>query len=124
MKPFFKLKLNGKTVGYMRWIKDVAPYYGHWQWSEYGNCYGGIFITHDSIHPYVYDDKNGKPVFEGDKCNCHMFTFDGGEGEYTFIGTVRWDDSYHGFLLRDSSEWYEISAMSDEGIELIDEVEE
>lgn len=69
MEHLFKLKKDGKTVGYYRF----APYRdegdmelqmridGKEWWSS------GDMLDFDSIHPFVTKDKNGKDVFADDE---------------------------------------------------------
>jgi len=87
MDNLFKLKKDGKTVGYLE-FKDgkfiysnedssyVSPYLiSIWKgkvFSFSAPAYGSSYYEHDeceydSIHPYVTDDKNGDKVFAGDR---------------------------------------------------------
>jgi len=87
----FKLKKDGKTVGYLE-FKDgkfvysnedgsyVSPYcISIWNGKVFSfQCpaYGSSYYEHDeceydSLHPFVTKDKNGKDVFAGDKVKGH-----------------------------------------------------
>jgi hypothetical protein len=69
----FKLKKDGKVVGYARLMpsiqcdfhlfvsKSIRKNLQTWRPSF------KKYIQADSIHPYVCDDKNSEPVFVGDK---------------------------------------------------------
>ena len=64
----FKLKKDGKTVGYLRFAeysdKDL-----HIQLSVEGDEWDddSELVEYNEILPYVCDDKNGEKVFAGDK---------------------------------------------------------
>ena len=73
----FKLKKDGKTVGYERHALLTPDTYivilhsKHGRWSELG-CYNiaihkDKFIIHDEKFPFIFRDKNNKKVFAGDK---------------------------------------------------------
>lgn len=71
----FKLKKDGKTVGYLR-IKEGKVW---WQYTEYDkltnacwyNVSTGKAIDFDTAHPFVCKDKNGKNVFKDDSVWFH-----------------------------------------------------
>lgn len=73
MTHLFKLKKDGKTVGYLRFAK-YRPQFNNdlcvqskclicngAEWDE------GDTLDYDSIYPFVCPDKNGKEVFAGDR---------------------------------------------------------
>ena len=72
MNNLFKLKKDGKVVGYLQFDKYRPTYnndlevYGKWiddpneEWRE------GVTPEFDEILPFVCDDKNGDEVFAGD----------------------------------------------------------
>jgi hypothetical protein len=69
----FKLKKDGKTVGYLEllvrtpygypvlWFRDLGRLDEGREWHSGNN------VQADSIHPFVTKDKNGKDVFAGDE---------------------------------------------------------
>ena len=71
-KHLFKLKKDGKTVGYCKLIKyrdplDSIRRWVGWGYSKNGKNWGQHIISFDIAHPFVTKDKNGKDVFAGDK---------------------------------------------------------
>lgn len=75
----FKLKKDGKTVGYLQISEEVdtlsttdpmAVYIkkigGEWRTYEL-DCGRPYKVIFDTAHPFVTKDKNGKDVFAGDK---------------------------------------------------------
>lgn len=76
MKHLFKLKKDGKTVGYMQLDKVVPNISGTLAWfyrsSLNEDCQwvgnASPWPAFNEALPYVTDDKNGEPVFAGDKC--------------------------------------------------------
>ncbi|KKN78859.1 hypothetical protein LCGC14_0346310 [marine sediment metagenome] len=67
----FKLKKDGKTVGYMKFdgAKPLYQKYPFEAWhgnNEFTPLLCNCKITELSILPYVCDDKNGDKVFAGD----------------------------------------------------------
>ena len=73
MEHLFKLKKDGKTVGYLElrirtshgypvlWFRNLSHLDEGKEWHSGNN------IQADSIHPFVTKDKNSKDVFAGDK---------------------------------------------------------
>lgn len=59
----FKLKKDGKCVGYM-WIKDGLILYRK---AGGTNWLARCVFEWDSIHPFVCLDRHGKDVYEGDR---------------------------------------------------------
>lgn len=64
----FKLKKDGKCVGYCEWTEN-------WGWKYYNDLNPESKFTHFMVaqtgltaHPFVTTDKNGKNVFAEDKC--------------------------------------------------------
>jgi hypothetical protein len=84
MNHLFKLKKDGKTVGYLNIDKGI-----HWSDETF---IPSNPIEFDSAHPFVTKDKNGKDVFAGD-C-CHSGNADGyvrwSGAELAWI--FEWDD--------------------------------
>ena len=72
MKHLFKLKKDGKTVGYLE--LRIRTQYGYpvlWfrnlgRLDEGREWHSGNNIQADSIHPFVTKDKHGDDVFAGD----------------------------------------------------------
>ena len=117
----FKLKKDGKTVGYLKiedgrvWIRDTEHI-----WRHYG-CADYIHISFDETLPYVTDDKHGEKVFAGDKVNykcCGGFNIVG-------IACFVWNEDVLGWALQDDKRpqpfYYGIDFDSDD-IELIRKV--
>ena len=84
MEHLFKLKKDGKTVGYLKinpegkW-DELHPMEDKFMFRPIGEahkgkwyCIGYKCLDFDSIHPFVTKDKNGKDVFEGDR----VYVFD------------------------------------------------
>ena len=72
MEHLFKLKKDGKTVGYCKLIKyrdplDSSRHWVGWGYSKNGKNWGQHIISFDIVLPFVTKDKNGKDVFAGDK---------------------------------------------------------
>lgn len=79
MEHLFKLKKDGKTVGYLKirggnilgsvdgkrftFVTEQNQSRGIYLYQDIGRP----FIDYDSAHPFVTKDKNGKDVFSGDK---------------------------------------------------------
>jgi hypothetical protein len=93
----FKLKKDGKTVGYMRLYggplglslrKEGDP---DWQYDFFAPLRG---CDADFIHPFVCRDRNGKDVFEGDRVNLHV-------GPEPRECTVEWGEAILGWNLRE-----------------------
>ncbi len=74
----FKLKKDGKTVGYMQISEEVdtlsttdpmavfiKKVNGEWRTYEFDSI-RHYKVTFNSVHPFVTKDKNGKDVFAGD----------------------------------------------------------
>lgn len=66
MTHLFKLKKDGKTVGYCEWTED-------WGWKYYNDLNPESKFTHFMVaqtgltaHPFVCKDKNSKDVFAND----------------------------------------------------------
>lgn len=116
MKHLFKLKKDGKTVGYYRF--DKAPYDETVMELQQSRD-GGISwqssidrITYDEILLYVTADKNGEPVFAGDKVN-YKPEFLG-----WITGIIKWQDKLACYVV----EWNNGTQVSYDGsknIELI-----
>jgi len=86
MEHLFKLKKDGKTVGYLKFEKvgfsiaiyltqtDLDIWYPLWKMHYEGSSHSyefivgkkSIYIIFDSIHPFVTKDKNGMDVFADD----------------------------------------------------------
>lgn len=71
MEHLYKLKKDGKTVGYCKLIKyrdplDSIRRWVGWGYSKDGKKWGQRQTTFDTAHPFVTKDKNGKDVFAGD----------------------------------------------------------
>ncbi|KKL61790.1 hypothetical protein LCGC14_2191730, partial [marine sediment metagenome] len=78
MKHLFKLKKDGKTVGYLN-ISKICMLMGSidgldWRYITNQNPAGDLQLSNnqwihffDTAHPFVTKDKNGKDVFAGDK---------------------------------------------------------
>jgi len=63
----FKLKKDGKTVGYYRFVIYRDDCDMELQYSKDGKLWNsGDMIDFNSIHPFVTKDKNGKNVFHAD----------------------------------------------------------
>lgn len=122
MNHLFKLKKDGKTVGYLRFAKyrpqsnndlcvqSKCVICNGTEWND------GDTLDYDSIHPFVCKDKNGKDVFAND-C-CHSGYADGyirwSEAELAWI--FEWDDK------RGDTHSVRVSKLPD--IELIEESQE
>ena len=65
MKNLFKLKKDGKTVGYLE-LFVRTPYGYPVLWFRNKEWHSGNNVQADSVHPFVTKDKNGKDVFAGD----------------------------------------------------------
>ena len=90
-KHLFKLKKDGKTVGYLRFAKysdgglRIQLSLDNFNWDDDPDL-----IDYDSAHLFVTKDKNGKDVFAEDFCRIgDPF---GGIGS-TVEGYVRWTDA-------------------------------
>lgn len=123
----FKLKKDGKTVGYLL-IEDGflmvsengINYYSAYEQSPAGGlkiCQeGNIFslIDFDTSHPFVCKDKNGKDVFVGDRVRRI-------NGEPCFI---EWYAEECRYVLHNNQNYYDIDVLElEQGIELIEEKE-
>jgi len=67
MEHLFRIKKDGKCVGYCHWTED-------WGWKYFNDLIPENEYTHFiaaptglTAHPFVCEDKNGKKVFGGDK---------------------------------------------------------
>lgn len=70
MTHLFKLKKDGKTVGYLK-IDPSSRFGVLWQklddvWIENIHC-PDLYFKFDTAHLFVCPDKNGKDVFAGDE---------------------------------------------------------
>lgn len=70
----FKLKKDGKTIGYCKLLKyhdplDSSRHWAGWGYSKNGTNWGQRIISFDTAHSFVTQDKHGKDVFAGDKVN-------------------------------------------------------
>lgn len=69
MEYLFKLKKDGKTVGYLKIISEFGrvllnPISRPGYWTRYDGVLTEKLFN--SVHPFVTEDKNGKDVFAGD----------------------------------------------------------
>jgi len=128
MKYLYKLKLNGKTVGYMKWVDRLdgkgTRITGMWvyspnrtlKYSKDNPWLPRLTVLVDTIHAYVTDDKNGKPVFVGDRIRMYFR-----EGMHE-NGYVEYDSESFRFVFRGpDNETY--GFCTEENIELIEESE-
>jgi len=117
MKHLFKLKKDGKTVGYLTF--PIDPYLsvlGIWFSKEGRNwerCPQNIIDGNDfdEALPYVCDDKNGEPVFAGDKVRRV-------NGE---PGVVKWYEFECRYILTNNNNCYDIDELELNSFELIKE---
>lgn len=114
-KHLFKLKKDGKTVGYMQLQKHNKPneHIGFlWRYSR--DCkhrwtgQKARWPIFNSAHPFVTKDKNGKDVFAGDKVKAGNWYFE-----------VIWQKYGYGLKGKKSGWWRQFHEF--EGIELIEE---
>lgn len=93
----FKLKKDGKCVGYMRIVGgdvEVRSPAGRpeFDWvTQYRLAWCGEHVTKeidfDSAHPFVFQDRNGKDVYEGDA----VTWWEHGYEHDSLVGTVELD---------------------------------
>jgi len=127
MKYLYKLKLNNHRVGYCRWhligtasSEITSSVIGRWEYSRDGRHFDTKEIPHNTIHPYVTDDKNGKPVFAGDRVSAIWDMYGCVED---ILGYVRINDLVDGAYIecKDDVDEYWLAECYD--IELIEEPE-
>lgn len=135
----FKLKKDGKTVGYERFVycdqregylkgKSLVPQHSkdgvHWgyiylwelktstkgYWFE-AQLDNDTYIEHDEKYPFVTKDKNGKDVFAGDRIKAGNWYFE-----------VIWQKYGYGLKGEKSGFWRQFHEFED--IELIKEKED
>ena len=103
MEHLFKLKKDGKTVGYCKLLKyrdplDSVRHWKGWGYSKNGKNWGQRIITFDTAHLFVCKDKNGKDVFAGDKIKALYFWPDAKKPQ-TITGKVDWRDETLNWVL-------------------------
>lgn len=127
MEHLFKLKEDGKTVGYLKIQGGILQ--GSidgldWHYITNQNPAGDLMLSNeqwvhffDTAHPFVTKDKNGKDVFEGDKIKAGNWYFE-----------VIWQKYGYGLKSEKSGWWRQFHefehielAFEDEGIELIED---
>ncbi len=115
----FKLKKDGKTVGYLKidrglvcWRTTTLSPALNKTWHMVHNS---VRIDFDSAHPFVIKDKNGKDVFAGDRVKRIS-------GEPCF---VEWYTEECRYVLHNNQNYYDIDVLElEQGIELIEEKED
>lgn len=115
-EPLFKLKKDGKTVGYCKLLKyrdplDSVRHWRGWGYSKNGKNWEQQIITFDTAHPFVTKDKNGKDVFAGDKVKAGSWEFE-----------VIWQKYGYGLKGIKHGWWRQFNEFED--IELIEEKED
>ena len=120
MEHLFKLKKDGKTVGYSTLIKyydplDNSRHWTMWGYSKNGKKWIQQRITFDTAHPFVTKDKNGKDVFAGDKAFGNVWMED--LPVHRVVGEI----IYHncGYCLQTPTTYYHLNDLKD--IELIED---
>ena len=106
----FKLKKDGKTVGYLKLAKGWTQF----QHLDFDNWYYPCDFTWDTAYPFVTKDKNGKDVFARDRIRRI-------NGEPCFI---EWFAEECRYVLHNNDNYYDIDVLElEQGIELIEEKE-
>ncbi len=126
----FKLKKDGKTVGYMQISEEVdtlstsdpmavfiKKVNGEWRTYEFDSIrhYKVIF---NSIHPFVTKDENGKDVFAGDKAYGKVWMED--LPVHRIVGEVIYYNC--GYCIQTPTTYYHLNDLKD--IELIEDIED
>ena len=84
----FKLKKNGRIVGYCKWTKDLGFIYSLTPDFEKPFTHFAVAQTEDiSAHPFVTKDKNSRNVFADD-----MVSFLAPNSDYKKTSLVEWTD--------------------------------
>lgn len=143
MKHLFKLKHDGKTVGYERFVycdqregylkgKSLVPQHSvngiSWEhiyeWvlntSPKGYWFKAlldmdVYIEHDEKYPFVIKDKNGKDVFAGDKATAIVWMED--LANHRIEGEIIYYNC--GYCIQTTSTYYHLNDLKD--IELIED---
>jgi len=126
-KHLFKLKNNGKTVGYLEIYQDgiVRLEYDRTScpWVHTGWPYHlqGFLKEQKvtSVHPFVTKDKNNKDVFAGDKIKFLTPTM-----MRSTKGIVTWYEKLMGWIVLESEKDEKWSLYSVHDIELIEDTTE
>jgi len=121
MEHLFKLKKDGKTVGYLELQGFQYPYPDHKpmfcgvRFQRVGEKnWGKTEMEWDSAHPFVTKDKNGKDVFDADEIK--MFS-----RQYKVV----WDKREFGWYLQDEYKAkFKLSYNNINHIELIEDKED
>jgi len=128
MKHLFKLKKDGKTVGYLN-ISKICMLMGSidgldWRYITNQNPAGDLQLSNnqwihffDTAHPFVTKDKNGKDVFAGDKAKFYSGVKLSGRKEIK-IGTVIYEDcqfKIDNFPLSIATKFLDIELIEDKG---------
>lgn len=112
----FKLKRDGKTVGYCKWTEDWGFTYS--LTSDFDKPFHHFAVAQTkgiTAHPFVIKDENGKDVFVGDKATAIVWMED--LANHRIKGEI----IYHncGYCIGTSNTYYHLNDLKD--IEIIED---
>ena len=120
----FKLKKEGKTVGYCKWTEQFGWHYS--LTTDFKKTFTHFVVSQTipiSIYPFVTKDKNGKDVFASDEVLVYKGKENIGEGYVDFNERFLWwvvNNSNQDDDRESPQDWSQLS-LCDVDIELIED---